>query len=123
MIAGGVGTNGLKPALHGHFAAMPLARHNRTTIKEQAGYVQAGDGQRETREGLVTGTKTDDGIEHMPSPDQLNRGQYAGLITSQFLHGGWAHIVTTRAEFFNPDMMDPQLRATARDHRSADAAK
>lgn len=25
------------------------------------------------------------------SPDQLLHGQYAGLITSQFLHGGWAH--------------------------------
>lgn len=25
------------------------------------------------------------------SPDQLLHGRFAGLITSQFLHGGWAH--------------------------------
>ena len=49
------------------------------------------------------------------SPDQLMRGQYAGLITSQFLHGGWAHALMNAAfilafgapvsRFFGPRVM------------------
>lgn len=31
------------------------------------------------------------------SPDMLLRGRYEGLVTSQFLHGGWAHALMNAA--------------------------